>query len=63
MTLKLPGSDACVFDAYGTLFDVNSSACAARTLWESGCSRLQNPGGRSSGYSCDAIVAADTSTC
>jgi 2-haloacid dehalogenase len=27
-TLKLPGIEACVFDAYGTLFDVNSAARA-----------------------------------
>jgi 2-haloacid dehalogenase len=26
MTIKLPGIQACVFDAYGTLFDVNSAA-------------------------------------
>jgi 2-haloacid dehalogenase len=25
-TLRLPGIRACVFDAYGTLFDVNSAA-------------------------------------
>jgi 2-haloacid dehalogenase len=30
MTLKLPGIEACVFDAYGTLFDVSSAACAAQ---------------------------------
>lgn len=30
MTLKLSGTEACVFDAYGTLFDVNSAACAAQ---------------------------------
>jgi 2-haloacid dehalogenase len=29
-TLKLHGIEACVFDAYGTLFDVNSAARAAR---------------------------------
>jgi 2-haloacid dehalogenase len=29
MTLKLPGIEACLFDAYGTLFDVNSAARAA----------------------------------
>jgi 2-haloacid dehalogenase len=29
MTLKLDGIEACVFDAYGTLFDVNSAARAA----------------------------------
>jgi 2-haloacid dehalogenase len=28
MTLKLRGIEACVFDAYGTLFDVNSAARA-----------------------------------
>ena len=30
MTLKLPNIKACVFDAYGTLFDVNSAARAAQ---------------------------------
>ena len=30
MNLKLPGIEACVFDAYGTLFDVNSAARAAQ---------------------------------
>ena len=30
MTLRLYGIEACVFDAYGTLFDVNSAACAAQ---------------------------------
>jgi 2-haloacid dehalogenase len=30
MTLKLYGIEACVFDAYGTLFDVNSAALAAQ---------------------------------
>ncbi len=30
MTLKLSGIEACVFDAYGTLFDVNSAARAAQ---------------------------------
>lgn len=30
MNLKLPGIEACVFDAYGTLFDVNSAAHAAQ---------------------------------
>jgi len=30
MTLKLFGIEACVFDAYGTLFDVNSAALAAQ---------------------------------
>ena len=30
MTLKLRGIEACVFDAYGTLFDVNSAARAAQ---------------------------------
>lgn len=30
MDLKLPGIEACVFDAYGTLFDVNSAALAAQ---------------------------------
>jgi 2-haloacid dehalogenase len=30
MTLKLKGIAACVFDAYGTLFDVNSAARTAR---------------------------------
>jgi 2-haloacid dehalogenase len=30
MTLKLAGIEACVFDAYGTLFDVNSAARAAQ---------------------------------
>ncbi len=30
MNLKLPHTQACVFDAYGTLFDVNSAARAAR---------------------------------
>jgi 2-haloacid dehalogenase len=29
MPLKLPGIAACVFDAYGTLFDVNSAARSA----------------------------------
>lgn len=29
-TALLPGIDACVFDAYGTLFDFNSAAAAAR---------------------------------
>jgi 2-haloacid dehalogenase len=29
-TLKLHGVQACVFDAYGTLFDVNSAACTAQ---------------------------------
>jgi 2-haloacid dehalogenase len=28
--LKLPGIEACVFDAYGTLFDVNSAARSAQ---------------------------------
>ena len=28
ITLKLHGIEACVFDAYGTLFDVNSAARA-----------------------------------
>jgi len=28
--LRLPGIEACVFDAYGTLFDVNSAARSAR---------------------------------
>jgi 2-haloacid dehalogenase len=32
MTLKLHGIEACVFDAYGTLFDVNSAARAAQDL-------------------------------
>jgi len=30
MTLKLHGIEACVFDAYGTLFDVNSAAHSAQ---------------------------------
>jgi 2-haloacid dehalogenase len=30
MSLKLHGIEACVFDAYGTLFDVNSAARAAQ---------------------------------
>lgn len=30
MPLKLKGIQACVFDAYGTLFDVNSAALAAK---------------------------------
>jgi 2-haloacid dehalogenase len=30
MNLKLPRIEACVFDAYGTLFDVNSAAQSAR---------------------------------
>ncbi len=30
MTLKLHGIQACVFDAYGTLFDVNSAARSAQ---------------------------------
>ena len=30
MDLKLPGIEACVFDAYGTLFDVNSAALATQ---------------------------------
>jgi 2-haloacid dehalogenase len=30
MALKLHGIEACVFDAYGTLFDVNSAARAAQ---------------------------------
>jgi 2-haloacid dehalogenase len=30
MTPRLYGIEACVFDAYGTLFDVNSAACAAQ---------------------------------
>ena len=30
MTTKLPGINACVFDAYGTLFDVNSAARTAQ---------------------------------
>ncbi len=30
MDLKLPGIEACVFDAYGTLFDVNSAARTAQ---------------------------------
>jgi 2-haloacid dehalogenase len=30
MDLKLRSTEACVFDAYGTLFDVNSAASAAR---------------------------------
>jgi len=30
MTLKLRGTQACVFDAYGTLFDVNSAARTAQ---------------------------------
>lgn len=30
MTLKLQGIEACVFDAYGTLFDVNSAARVAQ---------------------------------
>jgi 2-haloacid dehalogenase len=29
-TLKLPGIKACVFDAYGTLFDVNAAAARER---------------------------------
>lgn len=29
-TLRLPGIRACVFDAYGTLFDVNSAAAQAK---------------------------------
>jgi len=29
MTLKLRGIEACVFDAYGTLFDINSAASRA----------------------------------
>ena len=28
-SLRLPGIEACVFDAYGTLFDVNSAARSA----------------------------------
>ena len=31
-TIKLPGIDACVFDAYGTLFDVNGAARASQDL-------------------------------
>lgn len=31
MTLKLEGIEACVFDAYGTLFDVNSAARSAQS--------------------------------
>lgn len=31
MALKLEGIEACVFDAYGTLFDVNSAARSAQT--------------------------------
>jgi hypothetical protein len=30
MSLKLHGIEACVFDAYGTLFDVNSAARTAQ---------------------------------
>src|SRR5271154_2915726 len=30
MTLRLPNIAACVFDAYGTLFDVNSAARSAQ---------------------------------
>ncbi len=30
MTIKLKGIEACVFDAYGTLFDVNSAARSAQ---------------------------------
>jgi 2-haloacid dehalogenase len=30
MTVKLHGIEACVFDAYGTLFDVNSAARSAK---------------------------------
>jgi 2-haloacid dehalogenase len=37
-TIELPGIAACVFDAYGTLFDVNSAARTARdalgTKWQ-----------------------------
>jgi len=32
MTIKLPHIRACVFDAYGTLFDVNSAAQSAQDL-------------------------------
>lgn len=32
MKVKLPGIEACVFDAYGTLFDVDSAARRAREL-------------------------------
>src|SRR5580658_5375866 len=32
MTLKIHGIEACVFDAYGTLFDVNSAARSAQDL-------------------------------
>jgi 2-haloacid dehalogenase len=32
MALKLHGIQACVFDAYGTLFDVNSAAYSAKDL-------------------------------
>src|ERR1700685_2823014 len=32
MRLKLRGIEACVFDAYGTLFDVNSAAQGAQDL-------------------------------
>lgn len=32
MALKLHGIEACVFDAYGTLFDVNSAARAEQTF-------------------------------
>jgi 2-haloacid dehalogenase len=32
MTMKLSGVEACVFDAYGTLFDVESAARGAREL-------------------------------
>jgi FMN phosphatase YigB (HAD superfamily) len=41
MTIRLYGIEACVFDAYGTLFDVNSAACAAqdslREKWQRNC--------------------------
>lgn len=39
-TIKLPDIDACVFDAYGTLFDFNSAASAARDELGDDWSRL-----------------------
>lgn len=38
MTDKLDNISACVFDAYGTLFDVNAAAAHCATIWATiGC--------------------------
>ena len=47
-SIRLQGIKACVFDAYGTLFDVNSATRAARTRSAHAGSPSRTCGGRSS---------------